>query len=69
MFPKGSSIIRKRYSVSEPYETFLRSLLSETEWRGGVFDIERANVNTNLSEGAIGFFAASTVVTDTTIVE
>ncbi len=69
LFPIGSQVIRKKYSVSEPYETFLRSLLSETEWRGGLFDIERANVTTNLSEGAIGFFAASTVVIDTTIVE
>jgi len=69
LFPAGSQIVRKKYSVSEPYETYLRSLLSETEWRGGIFDIERANVPTNLSEGAIGFFAASTVVVDTTVVE
>lgn len=69
LFPAGSQIVRKKYSVSERYETYLRSLLSETEWRGGIFDIERANVLTNLSEGAIGFFAVSTVVVDTTIVE
>jgi len=69
LFPAGSQIVRKKYSVSEPYEVYLRSLLSETEWRGGIFDIQRANVTTNLSEGAIGFFAASTVVIDTTIVE
>ena len=68
-FSEGSQIIRKKYSVSEPYEVYLRSLLSETEWRGGIFDIQRANVTTNLSEGAIGFFAASTVVRDTTIVK
>ena len=38
----------------------------ESEWRGGLFDVERGNITTNLSEGAIGYFAASTVITDTT---
>jgi hypothetical protein len=69
LFPKGSIIIRKRYSISEPYKQFLRSMLSETEWRGGYFDVQRGNVITNLSEGAVGFFAVTTVVSDTTIVQ
>ena len=68
-FPKSTVIIRRKYSVSPRYRDFLRSMLMETEWRGGVFDVERANVPTNLSAGAIGFFAVSTVVSDTTIVE
>jgi len=65
LFPAGSTIVRKKYSMSDNYRSFLRSLLSETEWRGGIFDIERANAPTNLSEGAIGFFAISTMVSDT----
>ena len=68
-FPQKSRVIRKKYSVSNAYQTYLRSILSETEWRGGMFDIERANAASNLSEGAIGFFAVSTVVTDTILVE
>jgi hypothetical protein len=67
-FPSGSRIIRKKFSVSDNYQKFLRSLLSETEWRGGLFDVERDNITTNLSEGAIGFFAVTTVVTDTVFV-
>lgn len=67
-FPSHSVIIRRKYSVSPAYKSFLRSLLSETEWKGGLFDIERADVPTNLSVGAIGFFAVSTVISDTTIV-
>ena len=67
-FPVSSTVIRKKYSVSPAYKAFLRSVLSETEWRGGLFDVQRANATTNLSEGAIGFFAVSTVVSDTTIV-
>jgi hypothetical protein len=68
-FPIGSTIIRKKYSVSPAYKNFLRSMLSETEWRGGVFDVQRADVPTNLSKGALGFFAVSTVVSDTTVVQ
>jgi Domain of unknown function (DUF4249) len=68
VFPMGSTVIRKKYSCSPAFQTFLRSVLSETEWRGGVFDVQRANATTNLSNGAIGFFAVSTVLTDTTII-
>lgn len=67
-FPVNTVVIRRKYSVSPAYKAFLRTVLSETEWRGGVFDVQRANADTNLSEGAIGFFAVSTVVSDTTIV-
>jgi hypothetical protein len=68
-FPAQSMVIRRRYSISPAYQEFLRSFLSETEWRGGVFDIQKDQVPTNLSEGAVGFFAVTTVVTDTTLIE
>ncbi len=67
-FPEGTIIIRKKYSVSNDYREYLRGMLSETAWRGGVFDVFPANATTNLSEGAVGFFAVSTVVSDTTVV-
>ena len=67
-FPAGTVIIRKKYSVSARYREYLRGMLSETAWRGGIFDAFPANAATNLSEGAVGFFAVSTVVTDTTII-
>jgi hypothetical protein len=66
-FPRFTIVVRKKFSASPAYKEFLRSMLSETQWRGGVFDVQRANVPTNLSAGAIGFFAVSTVVADTTI--
>jgi hypothetical protein len=68
LFPVNTTIIRRKYSMSPAYRAFLRSVLSETEWRGGNFDIERSNTTTNLSTGAIGFFAVTTVVSDTTVV-
>ena len=67
-FPLNTIVIRTKYSVSPSYKAFLRAVLSETEWRGGVFDVQRADVPTNLSQGAIGFFAVSTVVSDTTVI-
>lgn len=68
VFPVGSIVIRKKYSVSPDYKNFLRSVLSETQWRGGVFDVQRANPVSNLSDGAIGYFAVASVVSDTTII-
>lgn len=68
-FPRQTIVIRKKYSVSPAYRAFLRSMLSETEWRGGVFDVQRNNVTTNLSQGAVGFFAVCSVVSDTTVVK
>ena len=68
-FPEQSSVTRRKYSVSAAYREFLRSMLSETQWRGGVFDVQRAHVPTNLSDGAIGFFAVCAVVSDSTVVK
>ena len=68
-FPEGTMIIRKKYSVSNAYQEYLRGMLSETAWRGGIFDGYQANAATNLSEGAVGFFAVSTVVSDITIIK
>jgi hypothetical protein len=67
-FPKGATIIRKKYSLNDDEQEFIRSLLLETTWRGGRFDVIPDNVITNLSEGAAGYFGAYTVVTDTSIV-
>ena len=64
-FPKGTRIIRKKYSLTPEYQEFLRTLLTETSWRGGLFDVESGNVITNLSNGAVGYFSASTVISDT----
>jgi hypothetical protein len=64
-FPKNTTIIQKKYSLSNEHAEFIRSLLFETEWRGGFFDVEAFNVSTNLSEGAVGYFGVSTVLTDT----
>ena len=68
-FPKGTKLAVKKYSLSPEHEKFIRSLLLETSWNGGNFDTEEDNVYTDLSEGALGFFAASIVLSDTVYVQ
>ncbi len=60
-FPKGTIINEKKYSLTPEHEKFIRSILMETEWNGGFFDVAEGNVYTNISGGALGFFGASSV--------
>lgn len=64
-FPYGTIITQKKYSLSPEHAEFARTMLSETKWRGGYFDVEPANISTNMSTGALGFFGVSCVLTDT----
>jgi pullulanase len=45
-------------------EEFARSLLMETEWRGGSFDVLYGNVPSNVSNGGLGFFSVSAELSD-----
>jgi hypothetical protein len=63
-FPGGTVITERRYSLTPEYAEFLRTLISETNWKGGLFSSMPANVITNLSPaGAIGFFTACSTTT------
>jgi len=68
-FPPGTIVFREKESVNGLYEEFLRGMLSETDWRGGLFDVLPGNARTNLSEGAIGFFTATEVIRDTVVID
>jgi len=68
VFPEGAQVFRRKYSLTENHQDFIRSFLSEVDWRGGVFDVSAGNVLTNLTDGAVGYFSVSMVRTDTTIV-
>ncbi len=68
-FPAGSTIKRTKYSVSANFEAYLRGMLSETEWRGGLFDDYPNNPASNVSAGGTGFFAVCTVLSDSTTVQ
>lgn len=60
-FKKGATIVQKKFSLSAHYYSFLKAIYIETDWRGGLYDLTPANVPTNLSGGAQGFFRTSAV--------
>ncbi len=62
-FPAGTLITENRYSITPDYAAFLRTMLLETNWQGGLFNTAPSNVITNLSAGARGYFAACAVTT------
>jgi hypothetical protein len=66
-FPAGTIIKRKQYSLNDDHQNYVRAMMNETNWRGGLFDVERGNIPTNMSAGAIGYFAASSVVSDSAV--
>jgi hypothetical protein len=49
------------HSISRPYYDFLLAVLLETEYNGGLFSGPPANIPSNISNGALGFFRASAV--------
>jgi len=64
-FPLGTIVYREKESVNPWYAEFLRGILSETDWRGGMFDVLPGNARTNMEGEAIGFFTAADVLRDT----
>jgi hypothetical protein len=67
-FPLGTRVYRRKYSMNPFQEEFVRTMMAETEWRGGWFDVQPGNVQTNLSEGAVGYFSGSMVVADSSYI-
>lgn len=64
-FPPGTIVHREKESVNAWYNEFLRGMLSETDWRGGMFDVLPGNARTNMEGPAIGYFTAADVIRDT----
>ena len=64
-FPPETIVFREKESVSPWYAEFLRGMLSETNWRGGMFDVLPGNARTNMEGDAIGFFTAADIIRDT----
>ncbi len=62
-FPSGTSVTESRYSLAPAHAEFIREMLLETSWQGGIFNSAPANVTTNMSKGATGFFAACSKTT------
>lgn len=67
-FPAGTVVIERRYFLTNEYAAYIRALLMETTWQGGYFPSAAANMPTNLSNGALGYFAGCQVTTQFDIV-
>lgn len=52
----GDTVTFESYSISKAGYDYLTAILLETEFRGGLFDGAPANVPSNISNGALGFF-------------
>jgi hypothetical protein len=68
-FPSGTVITERRYSLTDEHAAFIRALLLETTWQGGFFNTATANIPTNLSSGAAGFFGACGVTEQAEVVK
>jgi len=67
LFPPGTVITEKRYSLTQSHAEYIRALLSETNWQGGLFNSAPASLPTNLSGNGLGYFGACAVTSKTEI--
>ncbi len=68
-FPAGTIIVEKKYSLTTEHAAFIRGLLLETNWQGGLFNTTSSQVPSNISNGGLGYFAACSVLQKTWIVK
>lgn len=65
----GDTVTLYQYSTDKKFLDFIMGFMLETDWRGTPFDGPPANPPTNLTNGAIGFFYASDVISSSRIVQ
>lgn len=64
----GDTITLEQHAITEQAYDVIIAVLSETSWRGGLFDPPPANVPSNVSNGGLGFFGAASVSDGYTLV-
>lgn len=57
----GDVVTLEQHQLSKQSFDLYNSIMSETEWRGGIFDAPPANVSSNVDNGAFGNFVVSSV--------
>jgi hypothetical protein len=64
----GDTIHLEQWNIGvEAYDIFI-GILNETDWNGGLFDAPPANVETNINNGALGYFGAAGISTGTAVI-
>ncbi len=64
-FPRGSIAIVRKYALNDDFAAYLRSLIMEKDWRGGIYDELPSSLPSNLTNGGLGFFAVAAALRDT----
>lgn len=65
----GDTVRIEQFNIGqEAYDIFI-GIMNETEWNGGLFDAPPANVETNVSNGGLGYFGAASVQIAETVIE
>ena len=65
----GDVITLEQHGISRSYYNMIQAVTDQTEAEGGLFDPPPANVPSNVSNGALGFFSASSVSTKSFLIE
>ena len=63
--PRGSTVAVSKYALTTEFAAYLRALMMEKDWRGGLYDELPSSLPTNVSNGGLGFFATAAVLRDT----
>ncbi len=64
----GDVAILEMLSISKEAHDFFLAVMLETDYRGGPFDTPPANIPSNISNGAFGFFNASAIERDSILI-
>jgi hypothetical protein len=64
----GDTVYLEQWNIGIVAYDIFNGILSETGSSGGLFDTPASNVETNLSEGALGYFGAASVSSRTAII-
>lgn len=69
VFPKGSILIATKFALNPEFAAYIRALLLETTWQGGVFDENSSSLPSNIQPDGLGFFAVCATRRDTLVAE
>ncbi|MCB9225286.1 MAG: DUF4249 domain-containing protein [Crocinitomicaceae bacterium] len=64
----GDTVTLEQHNISEKTYRSFEAVLTETEWKGGLFDSPPANIPTNISNNGYGVFVVSSVENASVIV-
>lgn len=64
----GDTITLEQHNISEKTYKAFTAILTETEWKGGLFDTPPANIPSNISNNGYGVFLVSSVTSASAVV-